>query len=45
MARITTSISINQELVQIIDLKRGLVNRSRFIEFLLNRGLENERKD
>lgn len=42
MVRITTSISIDKELIQKIDLERGLVNRSRFIEFLLNDLLKKE---
>ena len=45
MVRLTTSISIDQKLIHKIDFERGLANRSRYIEYLLNKGFENERKN
>jgi len=45
MVRITTSISIDKELFQKIDIERGLANRSKFIEFLLNKLLKEETKN
>jgi len=39
MVRLITSLSLTKELVKLIDYERGLIPRSAYIEFLLQRSL------
>jgi len=42
MTKVRISISLDKDLFEIIETKRGLVSRSGFIGFLLKRELKND---
>jgi metal-responsive CopG/Arc/MetJ family transcriptional regulator len=43
MAKVRISISIDKNLFEVIEIKRELVSRSKFIEVMLKKGIENGR--
>ena len=45
MSKVTTSLSLSEELVKKLDKKRDLVTRSAYVEFLLKKLLEEESKN
>ena len=43
--RVSVSLSLDEDLLKIIDKQRGLATRSRFIEYKLNKALEDKMSD